>query len=74
MKLFKNFFYKYLYKRHAVKLELSIYIKFVNTVYLQALMKKTNLNYSPKDIPAHSKQAYFIKLFEMTNSFLNKNR
>ena len=37
-------------------------------------MKKTNLNYSPKDIPAHSKKAYFIKLFEMTNSFLNKNR
>ena len=37
-------------------------------------MKKTNLNYSPKDIPAQSKQAYFIKLFEMPNRFLNKIR
>ena len=37
-------------------------------------MKKIDLNYSPKDTPAHLKQAYFIKMFTMTNSFLNKIR
>ena len=37
-------------------------------------MEKLEINYSFKDIPVHSVQFYPIKIFEMTNRFLNKIR
>ena len=37
-------------------------------------MDKISLNYSLKDIPIQSNRAYLIKMFDMTNKFLNRLR